>query len=96
MTVRKRWQWLLALSFLFLLSSSISAQTEEEEVAAAESEECVVGEDGLCEAVEEEEGEVVECFDNEEKCQAWAYDGECTANSQYMLNHCAKSCRICG
>ena len=55
-TVRKR---LLALSLLFLLSSSIrptTAQGEEVEVAA-ESEECVVGEDSLCETVEEEEEE---------------------------------------
>lgn len=42
-----------------------------------------------------------ECVDNEERCEEWARDGECTANPTYMVGkptdpgNCRKACRVC-
>ena len=33
-------------------------------------------------------------IDHNENCEKWAKFGECQNNPDYMLEHCAKSCRI--
>eukprot|EP00934_Nitzschia_sp_Nitz4_P008287 Nitzschia sp. Nitz4//scaffold150_size53981//47623//49714//NITZ4_006687-RA/size53981-augustus-gene-0.35-mRNA-1//1//CDS//3329537101//8277//frame0 len=35
------------------------------------------------------------CIDYHENCEFWANSGECTANPNYMLKECAKSCGTC-
>jgi prolyl 4-hydroxylase len=32
------------------------------------------------------------CVDENKNCEGWARNGECNSNSQYMLNHCLRSC----
>ncbi|KAF2361953.1 ShKT domain [Trinorchestia longiramus] len=36
-----------------------------------------------------------ECQDEEEECQYWKLDGECTRNSRWMSQHCPVSCLSC-
>jgi len=86
---------MLILSFL-----GSSARTSERSVRyfsmaeAASVEECTINEDGeeLCEVA----GDDPNCNDGHENCSFWAEHGECTANSNYMLKNCRKSCRVCG
>ena len=44
--------------------------------------------------VDPTEGDV--CTDGNANCPAWAKAGECSANYQYMLENCSKSCGVCG
>eukprot|EP00929_Paragymnodinium_shiwhaense_P064288 TRINITY_DN32192_c0_g1_i1.p1 TRINITY_DN32192_c0_g1~~TRINITY_DN32192_c0_g1_i1.p1 ORF type:complete len:218 (+),score=55.10 TRINITY_DN32192_c0_g1_i1:60-713(+) len=37
-----------------------------------------------------------ECKDNDNNCNNWAFDGECTLNQRYMNNACGKACGMCG
>lgn len=36
-----------------------------------------------------------DCIDTHERCSFWAGAGECTANPNYMMNHCKKACNNC-
>ena len=36
------------------------------------------------------------CLDEHVDCQNWSKIGECHKNPGYMLNHCKKSCKVCG
>lgn len=70
----------------FSMRSSLLAE-------AADVEECTINEKGeeLCEATDDPK-----CKDDHENCSFWAEHGECTANPNYMLKVCRKSCRVCG
>jgi len=35
------------------------------------------------------------CLDEEEECGEWAAAGECSANAEYMSQHCRGSCGLC-
>eukprot|EP00879_Flechtneria_rotunda_P011819 GHRR01012346.1.p1 GENE.GHRR01012346.1~~GHRR01012346.1.p1 ORF type:complete len:308 (+),score=60.64 GHRR01012346.1:171-1094(+) len=35
------------------------------------------------------------CVDAHDRCNEWAYFGECTRNPGYMLKGCKKSCKVC-
>jgi prolyl 4-hydroxylase len=37
----------------------------------------------------------LDCQDENEKCEIWAQQGECEANSGYMLQSCKQSCSAC-
>lgn len=49
--------------------------------------------DGTCRATSTRNGN---CQDETEECVAWASQGECDANPNYMLKSCKKSCFVCG
>ena len=36
-----------------------------------------------------------ECIDGDERCTAWAAEGECKKNPGYMLTSCRLSCHSC-
>ena len=36
-----------------------------------------------------------DCADDYDKCPAWAVNGECDINPEYMLYNCKKSCKSC-
>ena len=36
------------------------------------------------------------CKDKNKDCKAWAADGECCKNPDYMLENCPESCSQCG
>ena len=38
---------------------------------------------------------IVDCKDEDPQCPGWAAVGECTANPNFMLISCAKSCGQC-
>eukprot|EP00542_Grammatophora_oceanica_P002539 CAMPEP_0194069488 /NCGR_PEP_ID=MMETSP0009_2-20130614/87666_1 /TAXON_ID=210454 /ORGANISM="Grammatophora oceanica, Strain CCMP 410" /LENGTH=421 /DNA_ID=CAMNT_0038722679 /DNA_START=46 /DNA_END=1311 /DNA_ORIENTATION=- len=82
-----------ALVRLLLLLATIATIT----VAAALSEECVVGDDGTCLSSEATTGSATddECIDDHVKCKVWAERGECIATPRYMLRNCRVSCGTC-
>ena len=43
----------------------------------------------------ENDNDIVECKDEDERCEFWASHGECENNQNYMLHGCAKSCNSC-
>ena len=45
---------------------------------------------------DDEEEDDDDCQDEHERCSVWAGLGECEANPDDMLKHCAKSCDACG
>jgi hypothetical protein len=41
-------------------------------------------------------GELTQCENKHEGCEAWASAGECDKNKRYMLSACSKACGVCG
>jgi ShK domain-like len=72
--------WLLPL---LLLTASFTITF----ALAVEEEECVIGEDGICEPI---------CNDKHSECKAWAAVGECAQNPRFMLFECQSACNMCG
>jgi hypothetical protein len=77
-----RWSWLVSL-LLWTASVPVTLTL----AAAADEEECTVGEDGVCEPL---------CNDKHRECKPWAAAGECAENPRFMLFECQAACDMCG
>jgi len=43
----------------------------------------------------EKSKQLASCEDNDDRCVAWAGNGECEKNPSYMLTNCQRSCKVC-